>query len=36
VASLYRVSLSSLRAANRLRSDTVRIGQKLRIPAEST
>jgi N-acetylmuramoyl-L-alanine amidase len=36
VASLYRVSLSSLRAANRLRSDTVRVGQKLRIPAEST
>lgn len=36
VASLYRVSLSSLRAANRLRSDTVRVGQKLRIPSEST
>jgi N-acetylmuramoyl-L-alanine amidase len=36
VASRYRVSLSSLRAANRLRSDTVRVGQKLRIPAEST
>jgi N-acetylmuramoyl-L-alanine amidase len=32
VASLYRVSLRSLRAENRLRSDTVRIGQKLRIP----
>jgi N-acetylmuramoyl-L-alanine amidase len=36
VASLYRVSLSSLRTANRLRSDTVRVGQKLRIPAGST
>lgn len=36
VASLYRVSLSSLRAANRLRSDTVRVGQKLRIPTESS
>jgi N-acetylmuramoyl-L-alanine amidase len=36
VASLYRVSLSSLRTANRLRSDTVRVGQRLRIPAEST
>jgi len=32
VASLYRVSLSSLRAENRLRSDTVRVGQRLRIP----
>ncbi|MBL8200718.1 MAG: N-acetylmuramoyl-L-alanine amidase [Chromatiales bacterium] len=36
VASLYRVSLSSLREANSLRSDTVRVGQKLRIPREST
>lgn len=36
VASLYRVSLSSLRDANRLRSDTVRVGQKLRIPRESS
>lgn len=36
VASLYRVSLSSLRAENRLRSDTVRIGQKLRIPREAS
>ncbi len=36
VASLYRVSLSSLRAENRLRSDTVRVGQKLRIPRETS
>lgn len=36
VASLYRVSLSSLRAENRLRSDTVRVGQKLRIPREAS
>lgn len=36
VASLYRVSLSSLRAENRLRSDTVWIGQKLRIPRETS
>jgi N-acetylmuramoyl-L-alanine amidase len=36
VASLYRVSLRSLRAENRLRSDTVRIGQKLRIPRETS
>lgn len=36
VASMYRVSLTSLRAANQLRSDTVRVGQKLRIPRESS
>ncbi|MEO8444004.1 MAG: N-acetylmuramoyl-L-alanine amidase [Gammaproteobacteria bacterium] len=36
VASLYRVTVSKLRAINRLSSDTVRIGQRLRIPAEST
>lgn len=36
VANLYRVSLSSLRAENRLRSDTVRVGQKLRIPRETS
>jgi N-acetylmuramoyl-L-alanine amidase len=36
VASLYRVSLSSLRAANRLRSDTVWVGQKLRIPSRNS
>lgn len=36
VASLYSVSISSLRAANRLRSDTVRVGQRLRIPRESS
>jgi len=36
VASLYRVSLSSLRAANRLRSDIVWVGQRLRIPREDT
>ena len=33
VASLYRVSLRSLRAANRLRSDIVWVGQTLRIPS---
>ena len=33
VASRYRVSLSSLRAANSLRSDLVRVGQRLRIPS---
>lgn len=36
VASLYRVSLTSLRAANGLRSDVVRVGQKLRIPRETS
>ncbi len=35
VASFYRVSLSRLRTANRLRSDTVWVGQKLRIPSQS-
>jgi N-acetylmuramoyl-L-alanine amidase len=36
VASLYSVSLRSLRTANRLSSDTVRVGQTLRIPSERT
>ncbi len=36
VASLYRVSVRSLRAENGLRSDTVRVGQKLRIPRGSS
>jgi N-acetylmuramoyl-L-alanine amidase len=36
VASLYKVSLSRLRAANRLRSDTVRVGQRLRIPRQNS
>lgn len=36
VASRYRVSVSSLRAANSLSSDTVRVGQKLRIPRDSS
>ncbi len=36
VASLYRVSLSRLRAANRLRSDMVRVGQTLRIPSRQS
>ena len=35
VASLYRVSLSGLRNANGLRSDTVWVGQKLRIPRQN-
>jgi N-acetylmuramoyl-L-alanine amidase len=36
VASLYKVSLSGLRRTNRLRSDTVWVGQKLRIPRQSS
>lgn len=36
VASRYRVSLSGLKSANRLRSDTVWVGQKLRIPREAS
>jgi N-acetylmuramoyl-L-alanine amidase len=36
VASLYRVSLSRLRNANRLQSDTVWVGQKLRIPRQNS
>jgi len=36
VASLYRVSLSRLRSANRLRSDTVWVGQKLHIPRQNS
>jgi N-acetylmuramoyl-L-alanine amidase len=36
VASRYNVSVGSLRTANSLRSDSVMIGQTLRIPREST
>lgn len=36
VASRYKVSLSRLRSANGLRSDTVWVGQKLRIPRQSS
>ena len=36
VASLYNVSLSRLREANRLRSDTVWVGQRLRIPRQTS
>ncbi len=36
VASRYNVSLSRLRSANGLRSDTVWVGQKLRIPRQSS
>jgi N-acetylmuramoyl-L-alanine amidase len=33
IAVRYRISLASLRGANQLRSDTVKIGQVLNIPA---
>jgi len=36
IAGRYNVSVRSLRTANNLRSDTVMIGQTLRIPREST
>ncbi len=36
LASRYNVSIHSLRTANRLRSDMVRVGQTLRIPAENS
>lgn len=36
IASHYNVSIGSLRTANSLRSDTVMVGQTLRIPREST
>ena len=36
VASLYKVSLGQLREANRLRSDTVWVGQRLRIPRQDS
>jgi len=36
VASLYNVSLNQLRSANGLRSDTVWVGQRLRIPRQSS
>ncbi len=36
VASRYKVSLSRLRSANGLRSDTVWVGQRLRIPRQSS
>jgi N-acetylmuramoyl-L-alanine amidase len=32
IAARYNVSISAIRQANRMSSDTVRIGQKLRIP----
>ncbi len=32
IAQRYQVSLSSLRRSNGLRSNTIRIGQKLQIP----
>jgi N-acetylmuramoyl-L-alanine amidase len=32
IAARYNVSLSSIRQANKLNGDTVRVGQKLRIP----
>lgn len=36
IAHRYNVSMRSLRSANSLRSDTVMVGQTLRIPREST
>lgn len=36
IANHYNVSIRSLRTANSLRSDTVMVGQTLRIPREST
>jgi N-acetylmuramoyl-L-alanine amidase len=33
IAARYSISLSSLREANRLRNDTIRVGQVLVIPA---
>jgi N-acetylmuramoyl-L-alanine amidase len=36
IANDYNVSVRSLRTANSLRSDTVMVGQTLRIPREST
>ena len=33
IAERYRVSLSSLRAANNLRNDVIMVGQVLKIPA---
>jgi N-acetylmuramoyl-L-alanine amidase len=35
IAEQYRVSLASLRSANNLRSNTLRVGQVLRIPTDS-
>lgn len=35
IAQRYQVSLASLRRANNLNSDMIRIGQSLRIPATS-
>jgi N-acetylmuramoyl-L-alanine amidase len=35
IAQQYRVSLDTLRSANKLRSNTLRIGQVLQIPADS-
>ncbi|MEZ5561924.1 MAG: N-acetylmuramoyl-L-alanine amidase [Gammaproteobacteria bacterium] len=36
IADRYNISMQRIRAVNGLRSDTVRLGQTLRIPAEST
>ncbi|MFZ1623252.1 MAG: N-acetylmuramoyl-L-alanine amidase [Gammaproteobacteria bacterium] len=36
IADRYNTSMQRIRSANGLRSDTVRLGQKLRIPVEST
>lgn len=36
IADRYKTSMQRIRAANGLRSDTVRLGQTLRIPVEST
>jgi N-acetylmuramoyl-L-alanine amidase len=33
IAARHGVSLSSLRAANRMRGDVVKVGDRLRIPA---
>ena len=35
IAERYHVSMAAIRAANKLRSDNVRVGQKLQIPAYS-
>ena len=33
IALRYRVSIASIKEANKMKNDTVRIGQKLKIPA---
>jgi LysM repeat protein len=35
IAERYHVSMAAIRAANKLASDKVRVGQKLQIPAYS-